>query len=946
MAPFILGFVFGLLGRKRQAEDAIQQAKREWEVTFDSFLDPVFVVDSEQRIMRCNHAAIDRLNTTFRTVINKPLSDFLLLPSFEKGHVNEVDWLGRCYEIALHPIYESGDTRRDVILLHDVSNRKETELEILRQKRYFESVVEISPVAVVVLDKEEKIISTNPAFEKLYGYRKEDAIGTPLDKLITTEETRNEAVQYTQQAMSGAVHVIGKRRRSDNSLVDVEIFGVPIHVNGEKVGALAVYHDISELLRARREAEEANRAKSDFLANMSHEIRTPMNGVIGMLELALDTPLTNEQEDYLQTSLQSAEALLVLLNDILDFSKIEAGKLELEAVNFNLRNTVEDVAFTLARRAQDKGLEMACLIHPDLTSDLRGDPGRLRQILVNLTGNAIKFTHQGEVVIRAEPIRETETHIAIRFSVQDTGIGIPKERQGAVFERFTQADGSTTRKYGGTGLGLTISRQLVEAMGGEIGLESSPGIGSVFWFNLEYEKQPPEKRGTAPLLVGKVKMRGVRVLGVDDNQTNRTVVSRMVEGFGCAIDVVASGAKALEALHHAHRLGDPYQVVLLDMQMPGMDGEQTARAIKADPLVRDVKIIILTSMGQRGDVSRLEALGCSGYLLKPVKQQMLYDALVTVLGQEAQQGSVPLVTRHLLNEQRRFGQRLLLAEDNPINQKLAVTLLQKAGYAVDAVEDGLQAIQKIKTENYNAVLMDVQMPELDGLDATRQIREWERGQGSHIPIIAMTAHAMQGDRERCLDSGMDDYISKPLEPKVLFNVLDRWARGADELVENPPEERQDYISASAILTENAFLEEGGLFGEKTSDLADKVDASSSPPSPAPADAPILDLEAALPRFSNDRAFMLEICREFLGGLPERLRDMQSAVQSQNPNTLSRLGHNLKGAALNFNAMALANIALQFEEVGKRDDLTDAPHLIREMETAIHTLQIYFTQKYS
>ncbi len=407
----------------------------------------------------------------------------------------------------------------------DITLQKQTEDELLREKTFLETLNLNSPVAIVVLDSQGNIVSSNPSFESLFGYNSAEINGKNLDFLVTTQDMLREANVYTQQAMAGPVHAISKRRRKDGSLVDVEIFGVPVQVGEEKVGTLAIYHDISELVRARREAEDANRSKSEFLANMSHEIRTPMNGVIGMLELALDTPLTPEQSDFLQSSLQSAEALLILLNDILDFSKIEAGRLDLETIDFNLRTTVEDVAFTLAKRAQDKGLEMACLVHPDLTSNLRGDPGRLRQIFVNLVGNAIKFTHQGEIVVHAEPLEETETHVKVRFSVQDTGIGIPLDRQAAIFERFTQADGSTTRRYGGTGLGLTISKQLVEAMGGRIGVESIPGIGSTFWFEIRFKKQSREKPTTAPLTLGAVSISELRILIVDDNQTNRMILN-------------------------------------------------------------------------------------------------------------------------------------------------------------------------------------------------------------------------------------------------------------------------------------------------------------------------------------------------------------------------------------------------------------------------------------
>ena len=818
----------------------------------------------------------------------------------------------------------------------DITKRKQAEEALVREKKFLEALNLNSPAAIVVLDNDGRILSCNPAFEKLYGYKSDEILGALLDTIVTTDETSIEAQQFTKQVMQSTVHAISKRRRKDGSLVDVEIFGAPVFVEGNKIASLAIYHDISELMRARREAEDANRAKSEFLANMSHEIRTPMNGVIGMLELALDTQLNDEQRDYLQTSLQSAESLLTLLNDILDFSKIEAGELGLEKINFDLRNTVEDVAYTLAKRAQDKGLEMACLVHPDLISDLRGDPGRLRQILVNLVGNAIKFTHQGEIVIRAEPIQETNTYAIVHFSVQDTGIGIPRERLGAVFDRFTQADGSTTRKYGGTGLGLAISKQLVEMMGGKIGVESTSGIGSTFWFDIKFEKQPREKIVTAPLTVGPVNLTLARVLIVDDNQTNRMILAKNVEALGCRRDAAASGAKALENLRSALRAGDPYHVVLLDMQMPGMDGEQTARAIKSDPAVKDVKIIILTSMGQRGDAVRLAALGCSAYLLKPVKQQMLFDAVVAVLSREEKQ-QPGLITRHTLNEQRKPGQRILLAEDNAINQKLAVVLLQKAGYSVDAVETGAQALEKVQSDQYNVVLMDVQMPEMDGFEATRHIREWERERGSHIPIIAMTAHAMQGDRERCLEAGMDDYVSKPIEPKVLFAALDRWVRSTESATTDDMEVPQDYSSPENVFSEN--LDEG-LFGEASSASRPTEQAAAVSSAVSYADALPVNLESALFRFSDDRDFMMEMFHEYRAHLKARVEEIRTAWQEGDVNRLGRLAHNLKGVSLNFNAEPLANVALKLEELGRREDLTDAPALIAQLDAEVGRLEEY------
>ena len=1080
LAPVVFGVMGALLGSQYSLSTTIARGKKEWETTFDAFSDLIFIVDEQNKIKRCNHAVIDRLNTTFQNVIGKSIIEILAPleqdPGFN-GDAKGFSWLGRIYEVSVFPLLVADSPPQSLYMLRDITRRKEVEAkleqsetlfrglfdlspdafvvidphapniswpimdcnraacimngypreelvghsidvlnttegtpeeratyldqlraagnfkletehrhrsgnifpvevstslitvgarelivgidrditerrrvetELHRQKQFFESLVQNSPTAIVVLDNEEKIISCNPAFEELYGYTSDEILGRLLDTLITTEETRTEAREYTQQVRSGSgtVHVFGKRRRKDNSLVEVEIFGVPVVVDGERVGTLAIYHDISELVRARREAEESSRTKSEFLANMSHEIRTPMNGVIGMLELALDTPLTSEQRDYLQTSLQSAEALLTLLNDILDFSKIESGRLEFENIHFSLRNAVEDVAYTLAKRAQEKGLEMACLIHPDLSSDLRGDPGRLRQILVNLVGNAIKFTHQGEVVIHAEPIEETEKYAVIHFAVQDTGIGIPKERQAAIFDRFTQADGSTTRKYGGTGLGLTISKQLVEAMGGKIGVTSAPGIGSTFWFDLKFERQPREKPHTAPLTLGPINLTKARILIIDDNQTNRMVLTKNVEALGSRVDAVSSGAKGLETLRNTHRAGDPYHVVLLDMQMPGMDGEQTARAIKNDPAVKDVKIIILTSMGQRGDAARLQALGCSGYLLKPAKQQMLFDAVIAVLGREEERDT-GLVTRHTLSEQRKIGLRILLAEDNPINQKLAIVLLQKAGYSVDAVETGAQALEQVRTNPYSVVLMDVQMPEMDGLEATRQIRLWEEEQsGIHIPIIAMTAHAMQGDRERCLEAGMDDYVTKPLQPKVLFSAIDRWTQ-VPEFSRAAVDVVQDY-SAS----ENAFLAdlEEDLFGEtpppaaKPKPAADTRQAAPVLQNGFPADTLPVDFESALPHFDGDREFMMDMFKQYKDQLRERVTEIHSALQDQDANRLARLAHNLKGVSLNFSANPLANITLGLEEICKREDLTHAPHLVAQLETEAQRLTDYLTNK--
>ena len=657
----------------------------------------------------------------------------------------------------------------------DISDRKRAE----EQVRLLATALESAPNAVVITDSHGTIQWVNHAFTLLTGYNREEVAGKNprILKSGQHDEAFYKNLWNTIREGKNWTGEITNRKKDGQLYVDQMTIAPVLSTSGEITNFVAIKQDSTdrrrmeaEMMRARELAEAANRAKSEFLANMSHELRTPLNGIMGMTELALDTELTAEQREYLSLGKASADSLLALINDILDFSKIEAGKLEFESIEFDLRNTLETALKVLAPRAHEKGLELNCHVPPEVPAILVGDPGRLRQVIVNLVGNAIKFTEVGEVTVDVA-LQSAENHGAVlHVTVTDTGIGIPADRQQLIFNAFAQGDGSTTRRYGGSGLGLTVSRRLVEMFQGRLWLESTVGKGSTFHFTVHVGIGNGPRWG-APL--PPANLANVPVLVVDDNSTTRRILGELLARWHMKPTLAENGAAGLANLRRAADVCMPYPLVLVDSKMPEMDGFTFIEQTKQDPRLATAAIMMLTSAGQRGDAGRCRELGVAAYLTKPIGQSELLTAIRQVLGTKAENPdqSSTLVTRHSMREHK-LGLRILLAEDNLVNRTLAVRLLERHGYLVETACDGNEALRKLHRESFDLVLMDIQMPWMDGFQVTAALREKEKSCGGHLPIIAMTAHALKEDHERCLAAGMDGYVSKPFRPEQLIGEIE------------------------------------------------------------------------------------------------------------------------------------------------------------------------------
>ena len=666
----------------------------------------------------------------------------------------------------------------------------EAQTQAQEAEHKFQYLVAAAPDAIVMTDKNGRIVLSNRRAEVLFGFASDELFGQPIETLVPERFRAGHHGHCTRFTAVPSVRPMGPGldltgRRRDGSEFPVEI-ALSHMETSEGRFVIAAVRDISERhaiqqeLRAAKEAAEVStRVKSDFLATMSHEIRTPINGVIGTTDLLMETALTPEQREFGEMIRYSGNALLDVINDILDFSKIEAHKVSLETIDFNLHTTVEEVVSLLAERAYAKGLELAYLIHANVPTLLCGDPGRLRQVLINLIGNAIKFTEHGEVVVTvtlANEVRDNEAdEVGIRCEVADTGIGMTAEQRARIFKPFTQADSSTTRKYGGTGLGLTICKELVGLMGGEIGVESVPGEGSLFWFTVRMAGQPNSSQ-IQPTV--EAALQGRRCLIVDEKAINRKILAHQLGARGILHESVDDGVRALDRLRTAAAGGAPFDLAILDLHMSVMGGLELARRIKEDAAICSVRLVLLASLGRRGDAKMAQEAGIAAYLTKPIRQAQLTACLSAVMGQAAPPG--PIITRHSVAEaQAGLGGRVLIVDDNPINQKVAARMVEKLGCSVDIAANGREALEAVARTKYDAVLMDCQMPEINGFEATAEIRRREQG-GKRLPIIAMTANTAQDDQALGYAAGMDDYLSKPFQAKALAEVLGRWVVASEK----------------------------------------------------------------------------------------------------------------------------------------------------------------------
>jgi two-component system sensor histidine kinase/response regulator len=896
--------------------DVIAASRQGYRDLIDSLDHLVFTISLDGEIRTVNQRITEVFQCPYSDLVGHQLDEIFDEPSranlqrsvawfAEKRH-----WTGtvrarikktglvRYFDCVFQAIIKDGKVVGASGLARDITEQRESES---RFTELFETLQE----GVYFCDTAGNLLDVNPAMVQMLGYaHRDELVGVNIGKLYHRAPDSPFPEWGQGRRSAPLTREVVLRRKDGTPIVCIDNSNAICDASGRMIRHQGTLVDITdrkrseeELQKAKEAAEAASVAKSGFLAHMSHEIRTPMNAIIGMTELTLDTPLTEEQREYLTMVRSSGKSLLALINDILDFSKIEAGKLSLDRIEFSLRYATGDTAKILGLRARQKGLELHTQISPEVPDTLLGDPGRLRQILFNLIDNAVKFTDRGSVTLRMEVESRAERDACLHFSVSDTGIGIPREKQLLIFEAFTQADNSITRKFGGTGLGLSISSRLVELMGGKIWIESEIGRGTTFHFTARFGLQAHSTRKIG----ARSDLKGVRVLLADDAPSSSRLLELMLLNCDMQPIVFTSGREALAALARAAKDGQPIPFLLANANLEELDGYNLAREVKLNPETAQTRVLLFTSEGQAGDAARCRELKVSAYLTLPVDQTTLTEALATAMDEGAADPNRPaLATRHSLREGSK-NLRILLAEDNTVNQILADRLIRRRGHSLVIVNNGREALEILEREEFDLILMDVQMPEMSGLEATTAIRDKEKGTGSHIPIIALTAFAMKDDRERCLEAGMDDYVTKPIEQAALFEAMER-------------------------LT--------GISGTGK-ELAPVESAAQAEPSPVAA----FDLDAALEYLGGDGDLLREIVGMFHGQCEKCLAKLREAVAKGDAVGIEFAAHALKGAAANLFAQESVEAALKLEELGRSGSANGAKELLAALESEISRLQL-------
>jgi PAS domain S-box-containing protein len=808
---------------------------------------------------------------------------------------------------------EQGKPFRYVSIRTDITERKKLEQEIEESHKFLTGITENIGESVYVLDAEGNCTFMNHEAERQLGWRKEELLGKNIhDKIHYQNEDGSHMPQHECPAYLSINEGLKYQAddqvftRKDGSLFPVSIVSVPLIEDGMSYGSVTVFQDISERLEAERtlrsardQAEHTSRMKSEFLANMSHEIRTPMNGMLGTIELLRDTPLNETQYEYVEAAHRSSEHLLTLINDILDLSKFEAGSIELESVDFDLTEALEDLADLYAANAQGKGLELIWGIASDVPEWVKGDRVRLWQVLTNLTGNAIKFTEQGSVSIKASLHQADNDALQLRFEITDTGIGIPKAAQERIFNAFEQADGSMTRRFGGTGLGLSLSKRLVGLMGGEIGIDSEPGAGSTFWFTVALQ---PSSVSQQPLCDSILKQK--RVLIVDDVALNRKILERFTHQWGMQPHCVESGEAALQALEESANKGEGYDLALIDHQMPGINGLILAGHIRQQPRFANTKLVLHSSEAEKLSKQPEQLSYLDAILRKPLRRRTLHHQMLRLYDQTIQSQQ----TEQVDQSSEWLHQRVLLVDDNDVNRMIARGMLEKQGITtIEMAENGQQALELVQANHYDMVLMDVQMPVMNGHEATRAIRQYEGGE-RHTTVIALTAHAFAEDIERCTEAGMDDYLSKPLQQTALKNIMAKWlnAKSADDHADNTSTDEAPQEATPVPDTESSAIDSAAI--------------------------------AVLMEVLGVDGLKLS-AETFMGDAPKQIANMHAAFENSDWELLSRSAHTLKGSSGNFGATRLAELSHQLELQARAQKSEDIGELIDEVENSFLTVDL-------